>query len=153
MAGKASIRFSLAQGNSAEIVLADISANAPAQIETEVEAGETVQAPVDETLTRKNAAAEAYATGKRIADVAALINGKMDMPEGEGADGQYVRKDGDKVIWATVGTPTQSQVETIVNTWLDEHPEATTSVQDGSISYQKLAMALRSMLDGFVDGG
>lgn len=36
-------------------------------------------------------------------------------------------------------TPTDAQVGTAVDTWLDEHPEATTTVQDGSITSAKLA--------------
>lgn len=35
--------------------------------------------------------------------------------------------------------PTDAQVSSAVNTWLTEHPEATTTVQDGSVSAQKLA--------------
>lgn len=34
--------------------------------------------------------------------------------------------------------PTDAQVNTAVNTWLTEHPEATTTVQDGSVSVEKL---------------
>ena len=37
------------------------------------------------------------------------------------------------------GTATDAQVETYVNAWLDDHPEATTTVSDGSISTKKLA--------------
>lgn len=34
--------------------------------------------------------------------------------------------------------PTDAQVSSAVNTWLTEHPEATTTVQDGSVSVEKL---------------
>ena len=37
------------------------------------------------------------------------------------------------------GTATDAQVETYVDAWLTEHPEATTTVEDGSISTTKLA--------------
>jgi len=37
------------------------------------------------------------------------------------------------------GVPTDAQVETAVNEWLNDHPEATTTVQDGSITKAKLA--------------
>ena len=40
--------------------------------------------------------------------------------------------------WAMVGTPTDEQAETAINKWLDEHQEATTTVQDHSLGYQKL---------------
>lgn len=38
-----------------------------------------------------------------------------------------------------IGNPTNEQVATAVQTYLDEHPEATTTVADGSITEQKLA--------------
>ena len=38
-----------------------------------------------------------------------------------------------------------------VNDWLDDHPEATTTVEDGSITYAKLATALAAILDGKID--
>ena len=38
-----------------------------------------------------------------------------------------------------VPAPTDAQVSSAVDTWLTEHPEATTTVQDGSVSVQKLA--------------
>ena len=47
------------------------------------------------------------------------------------------------VYWAlsgnVVGTPTDAQVESAVSDWLDNHPEATTTVEDGSITNAKIA--------------
>lgn len=40
-----------------------------------------------------------------------------------------------------IGDPTDEQVATAVGNWLDEHPEATTTVADGSITPDKLADA------------
>lgn len=37
------------------------------------------------------------------------------------------------------GNPTDAQVQTSVDTWLEAHPEATTTVQDGSITDAKFA--------------
>lgn len=37
-----------------------------------------------------------------------------------------------------IGTPTDEQAEYYINKWLDEHPEATTSVEDQSINYAKI---------------
>ncbi len=48
------------------------------------------------------------------------------------ADGQEVQLGGD------VPAPTDAQVSSAVDTWLTEHPEATTTVQDGSVSIKKL---------------
>lgn len=48
------------------------------------------------------------------------------------------------------GTATAEEVETYVNAWLDEHPEATTTVADGSITKEKLA---DDVVLGVPDGG
>lgn len=69
------------------------------------------------------------------------------------AGDDYVLTDADKEeiaadviaggVEATLGDPisgpTDAQVSSAVDTWLTEHPEATTTVQDGSVSAQKLA--------------
>ena len=44
-----------------------------------------------------------------------------------------------KTVEIPEGGPTDAQVSSAVNTWLADHPEATTTVQDGSVSAQKLA--------------
>lgn len=43
------------------------------------------------------------------------------------------------VEWVEVGQPTDEQTNSAVTKWLDEHPEATTTVQDGSITEEKLS--------------
>lgn len=43
----------------------------------------------------------------------------------------------------SVGRPTDEQAQAAVNTWLDEHPEATTTVQDGAITEVKLSDELK----------
>ena len=43
--------------------------------------------------------------------------------------------------------PTDAQVTTAVDAWLDDHPEATTTVQDGAISYAKLNASLKVAID------
>lgn len=43
----------------------------------------------------------------------------------------------------SVGRPTDQQAQNAVNNWLNEHPEATTTVQDGSITEVKLFDALK----------
>lgn len=40
-----------------------------------------------------------------------------------------------------------SDLDQSVSNWLDEHPEATTTVQDGSITYQKLDSGVTNILD------
>ena len=43
--------------------------------------------------------------------------------------------------------PTQEQVDSAVNNWLDDHPEATTTVQDGAITRAKLDADLQQKTD------
>lgn len=38
-----------------------------------------------------------------------------------------------------IGTPTDTQVKNAVDEWLDDHPEATTTVEDGAVTSAKLA--------------
>lgn len=46
-----------------------------------------------------------------------------------------------------VSEPTDAQVQNAVNEWLDDHPEATTTVEDGSISIPKLANDVVSFIN------
>lgn len=50
----------------------------------------------------------------------------------ETAEGEEVTLGGD------VPAPTDAQVSSAVDTWLTEHPEATTTVQDGAVTVKKL---------------
>lgn len=45
------------------------------------------------------------------------------------------------------GTATDEQVERYISDWLDAHPEATTTVQDGTISIEKLSKDLKDKLN------
>jgi hypothetical protein len=71
-----------------------------------------------------------------------------------GTTGQVLRKKSNSdmdVEWASVAQPTDAQVESAVDDWLDDHPEATTTVQDGSISKAKLTEALADEIEGKLD--
>lgn len=48
-------------------------------------------------------------------------------------------KNGTTTADVTNGTATDAQAETYINAWLTDHPEATTTVADGSITQEKLA--------------
>lgn len=61
--------------------------------------------------------------------------------EGVAADAKAV---GDAL--ANVGQPTDAQISAAVSGWLDEHPEATTSVENGSITNEKLAPEVENRL-------
>lgn len=58
-----------------------------------------------------------------------------------GTSGQILRTNGDGTTeWTTVGTPTQEQTASAVETYLEGHPEQTTTVQDRSVTKQKFAI-------------
>ena len=48
---------------------------------------------------------------------------------------------------SVLARPSDSQVTTAVNAWLEDNPEATTTVQDGAISYAKLNSSLQGTVD------
>lgn len=61
-----------------------------------------------------------------------------------GTSGQSLRTKGDGTTeWADVGLPTDAQTAQAVSDWLDAHPEATTTVQDGSLTEAKFSNALK----------
>ena len=69
------------------------------------------------------------------------INGKIPKPTGSpnGVNGQLLRTNGDGTTdWTDYAAPTDEQVNESVEEWLDEHPEATTTVQDWSLTADKL---------------
>lgn len=56
-----------------------------------------------------------------------------------GAPTSWETVEGEEVmLGGDVPAPTDAQVSSAVGTWLTEHPEATTTVQDGSVSVEKL---------------
>ena len=57
---------------------------------------------------------------------------KTQIAEAVIADGQEVQ------VGEPLAGPTDAQVSSAVSSWLTEHPEATTTVQDGSVSVEKL---------------
>lgn len=68
-----------------------------------------------------------------------------------GTNGQVLRTKGDgSTEWATVGQPTDAQTAQAVSDWLDAHPDATTSVEDGSVSEQKLTADVTAKLNNIV---
>lgn len=73
-------------------------------------------------------------------DEVSSLNSAIDSMDG-GTTGQVLRKktNTDKDWeWASVAQPTDAQVAEAVDNWLDDHPEATTTVQDESLTYSKL---------------
>ena len=83
-------------------------------------------------------------------DIATLETHKVNQPLDEynqptdGTAGQLLRTKGDgSTEWSDVGQPTDAQTAQAVSDWLDAHPEATTTVLDGSITEQKLNNAVK----------
>lgn len=118
-----------------------------------VAASNTVQAPVDATLTISGKAADAKVTGNRLSAVEANANAKVNKPteNPNGTAGQVLRTKGNGATeWASVGQPTDAQTKSAVSEWLTAHPEATTTVQDGAITGDKLSDRLIAELKNAV---
>lgn len=61
-----------------------------------------------------------------------------------GTAGQSLRTKGDGTTeWADVGLPTDAQTTAAITAWLNAHPEATTTVPDGSLTEVKFADSLK----------
>lgn len=61
-----------------------------------------------------------------------------------GTAGQSLRTKGDgHTEWADVGLPTDAQTAAAITAWLNAHPEATTTVPDGSLTEVKFADSLK----------
>lgn len=75
-------------------------------------------------------------------DVSSLKQDKVDKPSAAD-DGKIPRAKEGGVEWVEVGQPTDEQTNSAVSSWLNEHPEVTTTVMDGSINEEKFANTLR----------
>lgn len=76
-------------------------------------------------------------------DVKKKVNIQLDNLQNPvyGNAGQLLRTNGDGTTeWVDEGLPTDEQTETAINKWLDDHPEATTTVADGSLTYEKFVL-------------
>lgn len=71
-------------------------------------------------------------------DVSSLKQDKVDKPS-TSDDGKIPRAKEGGVEWVKVGQPTDDQTHNAVTGWLNEHPEATTTVQDGVIEEKKIS--------------
>lgn len=73
-------------------------------------------------------------------DVSGLKSDKVDKPSATD-DGKIPRAKEGGVEWVEVGQPTDDQTDSAVTNWLNAHPEATTTVQDGVISEKKIEVS------------
>lgn len=53
-------------------------------------------------------------------------------------------------VWNAIGL-TEEEIKAEIDAWLDDHPEATTTVEDGAISYAKLNASLQGTVDDVAD--
>lgn len=78
----------------------------------------------------------------------AALAEKIDKPTSGVSEGDVLRiNSSGNPAWAAAAAPTDSQVGAAVEDWLDDHPEATTTVEDGAVSYDKLDTNLKGHMD------
>lgn len=88
-----------------------------------------------------------------LADANTEINKRVSKPTDDpnGVSGQVLGSNGDGTTkWINPAVPSDAQVGSAVSAWIDDHPEAVTTVKDGSVSMQKLA---NDVLEAISDGG
>ena len=73
---------------------------------------------------------------------------KINKPtEGYGVSGQVLVTNGNGTTsWDNPTVPTSEQIGEAVSTWLEEHPEATTTVENGSITEEKLSTEVLELI-------
>ncbi len=85
-----------------------------------------------------------------IAELELKVNQSIDSPNG--ASGQVLHTNGDGTTeWAAIEMPVDQQANKVIFDWLAAHPEATTTVADGSIGISKLASELQDYLDNITN--
>lgn len=83
-------------------------------------------------------------------EITTLDAAKMDKPTNDGTLNQIMRNDGEGgSFWGDAAT--EEEITTAVAAWLTAHPEATTTVQDGTISRAKLNDDLKAKTDAISD--
>lgn len=90
------------------------------------------------------------------ATMAEQISGKVSKPSGgsDGTSGQVLSTNGDgTTAWVNPFSPSGEQIGEAVADWLGDHPEATTTVEDGSITREKLSSDVNDALDDAANGG
>ena len=95
----------------------------------------------DGAVTAAKIGSGAVTAAKLGSDVNTILDGKVIKPSTSpnGTNGQILRTKGDGTTeWVDVGLPTDAQTAAAVSDWLDDHPEATTTVEDGSVTLAKL---------------
>lgn len=84
-----------------------------------------------------------------LRDDALVLANKVAKPltSPNGTAGQLLRTNGDGTTqWVDEGLPSDEQIAEVVTSWLDNHPEATINIQDGSITEEKLNSAIKTFV-------
>lgn len=99
---------------------------------------------VDKTLSISGAAADAKVTGNNFKLKVNIPLDEHNQPY-NGTNGQLLRTKGNGTTeWVDVGLPTDEQTAQAVSDWLDAHPEATTTVEDGAITFPKMGIGMNN---------
>lgn len=134
-AGSAAIEKTSADAREATAA-AEQAKNNKQSAETAAAAAKTSAAAAETAQKAVEGAAGQIETN--TAGIEALKEDKVDKPSAAD-DGKIPRAKEGGVEWVDVGQPTDDQTADAVNKWLDKHPEATTTVQNGVIIEQKIA--------------
>lgn len=144
----------------AEADRAEAAATQLASTVTQVTTNTANIAQLNERLSHIDTAVEEELTPivSEVNQIQATLPRKVNQPLNgnlqpvNGTNGQVLRTKGDgSTEWATVGLPTDAQTAEAVEAWLDEHPEATTTVEDGSITVPKLSSDVANKLVNIVN--
>ena len=110
---------------------------------------------IDSTLSVNGDAADAGATGALIVNamnqVAEGFNDAIEDYYEAHSDGQMWVDSNNGVHVSAVTPDADEEIQTYVEDWLDDHPEATTTVEDGSITVGKLHPSLKKEVSRVVD--
>lgn len=102
---------------------------------------------IDASLKVSGAGADAKVTGETLAEKVNLPKDENNKPT-YGVAGQILRSKGNSdTEWVNQGAPTAAQVNAAVTEWMNNHPEASTTVEDGSITNEKLNNALKMIIN------
>ena len=83
----------------------------------------------------------------QIAALNTTLRGKITKPNDDGNQGQVLSADGSGgVQWANPFEPSDEQIGEAVSEWLNNNPEATTTVVNGSVTMQKLSQDVQDAI-------
>ena len=121
------------------------SANVKIIVEPAAHPNRTIDANVEDEQWIANEIREILDTAKAEVE-SGLVEVKKDLNYDKTAPQGYIltaTNEGNGSTWSPVGLPTDEQTKEAVSEWLDEHPEVTTTVEDGSLTEEKLSDELK----------